>query len=386
MNTTLASELLALEEKGLRRSLRGISSAQGREVQLDGWSALNFASNDYLGLASDARLVAAAGRSMAGAGFGAGASRLVCGNFDEHTALERDIAALKKTEAAVLFSSGYMANIGIISALLGRDDVVFSDRLNHASIVDGIILSRAQMKRYPHIDMTALDALLSEAKSARRRMIVTDTVFSMDGDIAPLTELVALAQRHQAWLMVDEAHAFGIFGANGAGLAEETGTAGAIDIQMGTLSKAAGAFGAYVAGSKVLADYLVNAARSLVFTTALPPSVAAAGREAVNIIREEPQRRQRVRASSVFLRNEVRSMGLDVPSGITPIIPVILGDSGRAMRWSKALLAQGIFVPAIRPPTVPGGSARLRITVTTAHTDDDMQRCLAALRKVKDNE
>ncbi len=378
----MAAELLKLDGQGLRRSLREVASAQSREVILDGRPVLNFCSNDYLGLAADPRMALAAGSVAGQRGFGAGASRLVCGNFDEHTALERDIAALKKTEAALLFSAGYMANVGIISALVGRDDAVFSDRFNHASIVDGIVLSRASMRRYPHNDMAALDALLAAETNARRKLIVTDTVFSMDGDVAPLVELAALAKRHNAWLMVDEAHAFGLFGVSGSGMAEELGVAGVVDVQMGTLSKAAGSFGAYAAGSRVLVDHLLNAARSVVFTTALPPSVAAAGRAALRIIRAEPQRRQKVLRSAGSLREALQALGLDVPPGITPIIPVMLGSADRAVRWSKALLEEGIFVSAIRPPTVPSGSARLRVTVTAAHTGSDLEHCVSAFKKV----
>ncbi|MEI6437918.1 MAG: 8-amino-7-oxononanoate synthase [Candidatus Omnitrophota bacterium] len=386
MDRVLQAELTDLDRQGLRRSLREVSSVQSREIILDGLKVLNFCSNDYLGLASDHRLVAAAALVAEQRGFGAGASRLVCGHSDEHAALEREIAALKGTEAAILFSSGYMANVGIIPALVGREDAVFSDRLNHASIVDGMVQSRAQIKRYPHNDMAALEAMLSEAGKFRRKLIVTDTVFSMDGDIAPLKELTVLAKRHQAWLMVDEAHAFGLFGASGSGMAEEAGVAADVDIQMGTLSKAAGSFGAYAAGSRVLVDHLLNSARSVVFTTALPPSVAAASRAALGIIRSEPGRRQHVLASAAFLRRELRALGLNVPEGVTPIIPVILGEAGPAIAWSKALLEKGIFVSAIRPPTVPAGTARLRVTVTAAHTDADLERCLNVFKEVMSHE
>ena len=315
-------------------------------------------------------------------GFGAGASRLVCGNFDEHAALEAELAVYKNAEAALLFSTGYMANVGIISALVGREDVVLCDRLVHASILDGIVLSRAGMKRYPHNDMVELKNVLESVKRARRRLIVTESVFSMDGDTAPLEELAALAKKYDAWLMVDEAHAVGVFGKSGAGMVEEFGIMDKIDIQMGTLSKAAGSFGAYAAGSRTLFDYLVNTARSGIFSTALPPSVAAAGREALRLMSREPWRRERVRSLAVVLRQELKRLGLDVKDGITPIIPVMVGDADRAVRWSKALLNEGVFVSAIRPPTVPAGTARLRVTVTAAHTDEDLERCVLAFRKV----
>ena len=382
MNETLNRELVLLKDKGLLRSLRTVASSQGREIVLDGQRILNFCSNDYLGFAGDARIIEAARFAMDVRGFGAGASRLVCGNFDEHAALEAELAVYKNAEAALLFSTGYMANVGIISALVGREDVVLCDRLVHASILDGIVLSRAGMKRYPHNDMVELKNVLESVKRARRRLIVTESVFSMDGDTAPLEELAALAKKYDAWLMVDEAHAVGVFGKSGAGMVEEFGIMDKIDIQMGTLSKAAGSFGAYAAGSRTLIDYLVNTARSGIFSTALPPSVAAAGREALRLMSREPWRRERVRSLAVVLRQELKRLGLDVKDGITPIIPVMVGDADRAVRWSKALLNEGVFVSAIRPPTVPAGTARLRVTVTAAHTDEDLERCVLAFRKV----
>jgi glycine C-acetyltransferase len=379
----LQAELDVLKEKGLYRSLRTVQSGQGREIIYDGHRVLNFCSNDYLGLANHPRIILAVEKLIKDRGFGAGASRLVCGNFDEHGLLETAIASFKKTQAALVFSSGYMANVGIISSIAGRGDVVFSDRLNHASIVDGIISSRAELKRYPHCDMSVLEEMLTGEKNECRKLIVTDTVFSMDGDVAPLLEITALAKKYNAWVMVDEAHAFGLFGATGSGMAEEVGVSDCIDIQMGTLSKAVGSFGAYAAGSKVLVEYLINNARSFIFSTALPPAVAVASRAALEVVRGEPQRRERVRASSLFLRRELQQAGFDVPSGFTPIIPVLAGDAVRAQRWSKILLESGIFISAIRPPTVPAGTARLRVTVTAAHTDSDLARCIEAFKRIK---
>jgi 8-amino-7-oxononanoate synthase len=290
---------------------------------------------------------------------------------------------MKKTEAALVFSSGYMANAGIISALVGRDDVVFSDRLNHASIVDGIVLSRAELKRYPHNDVGALEELLAKATGARRRLIVTDTVFSMDGDVAPLKEIALLAKKYGAWFMVDEAHAFGVLGPTGCGLIEELGLETDVDIQMGTLSKAAGSFGAYAAGPRELIDHLVNTARSFIFTTGLPPAIAAASRAALTIMREEPGRRERVLRSAQRLRTGLRQFGFDTLQSVTPIIPVAIGEATRAVEFSKQLLERGVFVQAIRPPTVPQGTARLRVTVTAAHTDDDIARCLEVFKGVR---
>ncbi|NTV28664.1 MAG: 8-amino-7-oxononanoate synthase [Candidatus Omnitrophica bacterium] len=381
MKEVLRAELETLRSQGLYRTRRVMSSAQGREVVIDGKTVLNFCSNDYLGLAADARLVSAAGESLGRSGFGSGASRLICGDFETHRLLEAELARWKGTEAALVFSCGYMANTGTISALADRETVVFSDRLNHASIVDGIILSRAELRRYPHNDVAALEGMLSSTGEDRRKLVVTDTVFSMDGDVAPLRELVALCRKYGAWLMVDEAHAFGVMGPTGAGLAEALGVAGDVDVQMGTLSKAAGSFGAYVAGSKELVDHLVNRARSFVYTTAIPPSVAAAGLAALGVMRAEPERRQRVLSLATKLRQGLAGLGCDTLNSTTPIIPVMVKDAERAVRLSGKLFELGILAQAIRPPTVPSGSARLRVTVTAAHTEEDLVRCLEAFRE-----
>jgi 8-amino-7-oxononanoate synthase len=384
MRSAFRQELEEIKAGGLYRSLRELSSPQGREIVLDGNKVLNFCSNDYLGLAADPRLSAAAHKAMVQRGFGSGSSRLVCGNSDEHVQLEKELARFKKTEAALVFSSGYMANVGILSALCGREDIIFSDKLNHASIVDGCVLSRAELRRYPHNVVNALEELLAKARDFRRKLIVTDTVFSMDGDLAPLKDLVSLAKEHAAWLMVDEAHAFGIFGPTGAGLVEEEDLSSDVPIQMGTLSKAAGSFGAYVAGSQELVDYLVNTARSFIFTTAMPPAVAAASRAALQIIREEPDRRQHLLRNADRLRRELQGLGFDTLQSLSPIIPVVVGQAERAVDLSRRLLERGIFVSAIRPPTVPKGTARLRVTVTAAHTDDDITRCITAFAGMRD--
>ncbi len=332
--------------------------------------------------AADPRLAAAAQKAMARYGFGSGASRLVCGDMDEHEILEEEIALFKGAASALLFSSGYMANTGIVPSLVGREDAVFSDRLNHASIVDGIVLSRAHLYRYPHVDMNALDEMLAKA-TARRKLIVTDTVFSMDGDIAPLKEIVALAKKHQAWLMVDEAHAFGVLGPTGAGCAEALGLEAEIHVQMGTLSKAAGSYGAYAAGSVELRNFLINTARSFIFTTALPPAVAAASRAALVIMREEPWRRAKVMDNARLMREGLQKAGFDTLKSATPIIPVMVGAAADASAISRKLLSAGIFVAAIRPPTVPKGAARLRVTVTAAHTEDDINRCIEAFKHAR---
>lgn len=368
----LEEDLNDLEQKGLKRRLRLVSGSQGREIILDGKKVLNFCSNNYLGLADDPRLRQAAIRAMEQEGLGSGASRLVCGNMSSHQQLEQELADFKESERCLLFSSGYMANVGILSGLFGRDDIIFSDKLNHASIVDGIVLSRAECRRYPHVDMAALEDGLRGAEAYRRRLIVTDSVFSMDGDCAPLQTIVDLAGRYQAMVMVDEAHAFGVLGASGKGLVEHLGLDGKIDIQMGTFSKAAGGYGAYCCGTRPLIEYLINHARSFIYTTGLPPSLAAAALEAVRIIRDEPERRTRLLENAVYVRNALRAMGFDTLSSETPIIPVVVKDAGLAVDFSRRLWECGIFVPAIRPPTVPVNTSRLRVTVMATHTRGDL--------------
>ncbi len=377
-------ELAALERQGLKRRLRGVTGAQGRKIILDGNEVLNFCSNNYLGLADDPRLRWAAVECIEQEGVGSGASRLVCGNMAAHRELEESIARFKGEESCLLFSTGYMANVGIISSVFGRGDMIFCDRLNHASILDGIILSQAQFKRYPHNDMEALEEMLRTTTRTgfRRRGIITDSVFSMDGDIAPLDRIVALAREYDCLVMVDEAHALGVMGKSGKGLAEHFGVEDKIDIQMGALSKAAGSFGAYCCGSKELADFLVNKARSFIYTTALPPSVAAASKKAVEIIRDEPALRHKLWANTDYFRKAVAAMGFNTLSSQTPIIPIVVGEPAVAVEFSKRLLEEGIFVSAIRPPTVPVHTARLRLTVMATHTREDLDYTLAKLEEV----
>ena len=381
MNTDfLQQDLLDLESGGIYRSLKTIDSPQGREITLNGKRVLNFCSNDYLGLANHARIKEAAIEAIEEYGLGSGASRLVCGNMSPHEKLEAELAQFKNTESVLLFSSGYMANTGIIPALMDRHSVVLSDKLNHASITDGIILSRARLVRYPHSDMQALQEILKGLPTTKRKLIVTDSVFSMDGDRAPLKEIIDLAGRYGAMVMVDEAHAFGVLGRSGSGLVEELGLEGQVDIQMGTLSKAAGSFGAYACGTKVLRDYLINKSRSFIYTSALPPALAQASRAALQIILEGNHLRRQLKENADYLRARVRMMGYDTMNSSTPIIPVLVKDPLQAKAMSQRLLEQGIFVQAIRPPTVPMGSSRLRLTVMATHTQEDLNRFLNALR------
>ncbi|HBO97852.1 MAG TPA: 8-amino-7-oxononanoate synthase [Candidatus Omnitrophica bacterium] len=375
-------ELAALERQGLKRCLRDVTGAQGRKIILDGKEVLNFCSNNYLGLADDPRLRRAAVECIEQEGIGSGASRLVCGNMTALRELEETIARFKGAESCLTFSTGYMANVGIISSVFGRDDIIFSDRLNHASIIDGIILSQARFKRYPHNDMEALEKMLRAATGFRRRGIITDSVFSMDGDIASLDKIVELARQYDCLVMIDEAHALGVMGKNGKGLAEHLGVEDKIDIQMGTLSKAAGSFGAYCCGSKALIDFLINKARSFIYTTAMPPAVAAAAQRAVEIIRDEPTLRQKLWMNTEYFKKGVDQMGFNTLKSQTPIIPIVVGESSVAVEFSRRLLEEGIFVSAIRPPTVPAGTARLRLTVMATHTREDLEYTLEKLRVI----
>jgi glycine C-acetyltransferase len=375
-------ELEELRLAGLYRQKRLIGGAQESRVLLDGRETILLCSNNYLGLANHPLLKEAAIRAVERYGTGSGASRLVSGTMELHEALERRIAVFKRTEAALVFNSGYAANTGIIPALVGRGDLIFSDRLNHASIVDGALLSRAKLVRYPHSDMATLRRLLSETDSAGRRLIVTDGVFSMDGDIALLTELISLKKEFGALLMVDDAHATGVLGATGRGSAEQWGVREGIDIHMGTLGKALGSFGAYAAASREIIDYLVNRARSFIFSTSLPPSVLAAGIAALDVV-DSPEGailRRRLADNSERFRNALRDAGFDTMGSITQIVPVCVGGVKNVMAFSELLLADGIFVQGIRPPTVPAGSCRLRCTVMATHEEPDLEKAVTAMK------
>jgi 8-amino-7-oxononanoate synthase len=379
----LSAELAELDAGSLRRTRRLLESAQGTSVRVDGRSYLSFCSNDYLGLAAHPALAQAAHAAIEQYGSGAGASHLVTGHSRAHHELEQALAAFTGWPAALLFSSGYMANLGVVSALVGRHDAVFADRLNHACLNDAALLSRAQFHRHAHGDLQALARQLA-ASSARRKLIAVDAVFSMDGDIAPLPDLLALAEQHDAWLLVDDAHGFGVLG-EGRGTPAHFG----LDLQrcaqrmvyMGTLGKAAGVFGAFVAGAPALVELLMQKSRTYVFTTALPPMVAGALLAGLRVIEHEPQRRQHLRALIARFRDGMRGLGGGVlAASQTAIQPWIVGTPQRALALSAALAGRGVLVPAIRPPTVPAGSSRLRISLSAAHTFDDVDRLCLALR------
>lgn len=376
----LAEELAQLEGKGLRRSLLLVESAQDAYVTVAGRSVLSLCSNNYLGLANHPAVIEAACRAARDYGVGSGGSRLVSGSMRVHCDLEERLAAFKKTEAALLFNSGYHANIGVIAALMGTGDAVFSDALNHASLIDGCRLSRATVRVYRHGDVGHLEELLA-ATPARRRLIVTDSVFSMDGDRAPLREICHAAERLGALVMVDEAHATGVLGSTGAGLVELLGLSDRVHVQMGTLGKALGSFGAYVAGSRTLIDYLTNSARSFIYTTALPPPAVAAAAAALDIVVREPARRAALARNARRLRSRLRAAGFDLPAGDDGhIVPVLIGGSGATMRIAEALLEQGVLARGIRPPSVPPGTARIRATVMATHTRADIDKAISAFR------
>ena len=374
-------ELAQRQAAGLARRLRRIDGAQDTWVTVDGHRAVLLCSNNYLGLANHPALREAAARAAMDFGVGAGASRLISGSMHLHHELEERLAAFKGSEAALLFTSGYHANIGAIGALVGAGDAVFSDALNHASIVDGCRLSRAQVVVFPHVDVDALDALLAHTP-ARRRLVVTDSIFSMDGDTAPLAAICDVAERHGAMVMVDEAHATGVVGAHGGGVVEAAGVRDRVTMQMGTLGKALGTFGAFVAARRPVIDLLINAARSFIYTTALPPPVVAAGLAALSVVEREPHRRHQLATNATALHAGLSRLGLTLPATPGHILPVLIGDAARTMRLSDGLLADGVFVQGIRPPTVPPDTARLRITLTATHTPDDLQFAIAAFDRV----
>jgi 8-amino-7-oxononanoate synthase len=377
----LNQRLAALRQQGLHRELRRVDSPQSPRIKIGGKTFLNFSSNDYLGLANDSILKSAAIKAVEKFGAGAGASRLICGSLAPFHELEESLAAFKKTEAALTFTSGYAAAVGTICALLGKDDIIVIDKLVHACIVDAARLCGAKLRVFDHNDLNDLENILkwaeknSKAESGKRKaeiLVVTESIFSMDGDAAPLREIVALKNKYGAWLMIDEAHATGIFGKNGRGLADELGVADQIEIQMGTLGKALGASGGYICGSRALIDFLVNRARSFIFSTAPVPAVAAAATAAIQFVQSKNGEARRK-----ILRERIRQLNSEFQSAI---IPILIGDENKAILAAEKLLAQNIFVPAIRFPTVARGKARLRVTLAAAHSENDIFDLARALK------
>ncbi|RKZ45078.1 MAG: 8-amino-7-oxononanoate synthase [Candidatus Parabeggiatoa sp. nov. 3] len=382
MNSYLQSLIQQRQEADLYRTRRQHTGPQTPTLQIDGQPYLAFCSNDYLGLASDSRLKRALQDSVEHYAVGSGASHLITGHTKAHHDLENTLAVFTQRESALLFSTGYMANLGVITALVGRRDAIFLDKLNHASLVDAAILSRAQLHRYPHNKLSTLARLLAKSTAAHK-LIVTDGVFSMDGDIAPLPDLVELAKTHQAWLMVDDAHGLGVLGNTGGGTLEHYGlTAQDVPVLMGTLGKAFGVFGAFVAGSALLIEALIQSARSYIYTTALPPAIAETVQTSLMLAKTDSWRRQRLQELIRYFRNAAAQHHIPLMDTFTPIQPIILGESQKALAVSAALYKQGILVTAIRPPTVPQGSARLRITISALHEENQIDRLIKALVNV----
>jgi glycine C-acetyltransferase len=374
-------ELAELRARGLGRWPRVLAGAQRPIARYDDREVINLCSNNYLGLADHPALKAAALDAIATLGVGSGAVRTIAGNMAIHQQLEAELAAFKRTEAALLFQSGFAANAGTVAALLGPEDVVVSDELNHASIIDGCRLSGAEKRIFPHKDADAARRLLADARGARRRLLITDGVFSMDGDIAPLPALVSAAEEFGAIMMVDDAHASGVVGQDGRGTVDHFGLHGRVHIQVGTLSKAFAGLGGYVAGSRALVELLMARARPLLFSTSHPPAVAASALAAVRLVQQEPDLIARLWRNTRLFKQGLQRLGFDTGASETPITPVIVGDERRAMALSDRLFDEGVFALGIAFPTVPRGRARVRTIVTAAHTDEQLERALEAFAR-----
>ncbi|PWR74251.1 8-amino-7-oxononanoate synthase [Methanospirillum lacunae] len=371
------SRIDEIQRSGKYRQLRLVEQTSGPEMVMDGKKLLNFASNNYLGLSNHPVICQRASDSIATWGTGSGASRLITGNTSIHEELEKKIADFKKQESSVVFNCGYMANVGGITALTDKDCIIYSDSLNHASIIDGARLSKAKIVVYDHCDLRDLEAKI-RAHGKTGGLIVSDGVFSMDGDIAPVPELAEISSQYECALMIDDAHGTGVLGKAGRGVCEYFNLDDGVDLHMGTLSKALGSEGGFIAGSDLLAEILRNVARPFIFSTALTPSSIAASSAAIDILLEENWRIRKLSDNSRYLREGIQSMGLDVPDGITPIIPVIIGKNDDTVLFSSILEQEGIFSPAIRPPTVPEGSGRIRLTVMATHTRDHLDQAISS--------
>ena len=374
-------ELKRIKESGLYRQMKYLQSPQQPYVKIAGKSYLMLSSNSYLGLCNDQRLKQAAMDAMEKYGVGSGGSRLTTGSYEVHKKLEDEIAAFKGAEAALLFNTGYMANVGAISSIAGKDWLIFSDRFNHASIIDGCRLSGAEIIIYEHCDASDLETK-AHSHRGRRALVVTDGLFSVDGDIAPLPEIVQVAKKYNMLLMVDDAHATGVLGENGGGTADYFGLQNEIDIQMGTFSKALASEGGFIAGNRGLIDYLANKARSFIFSTALAPATVAVSLRALEIVQAEPRLRQSLIANSAWFRKKLREIGFEIMDFPTPIISVVLGQPELTVNFSNRLMGKNIFVSAIRPPTVPQGTSRLRINLMAIHTADDLAPVIDSMASI----
>lgn len=377
----IEKDLAHIRDKNLYRALTELGTGQSPEITIDGKRYILLASNSYLGLSVDPRVVEAAGRALGKYGTGSGGSRLVSGSTDLHRELEERIASFKSADAAILFSSGYLANIGTISTLIGEGDMVYSDELNHASIIDGCRLSRADIRIYRHLDSGHLESLLTSDRARKgKRLIVTDTVFSMDGDLAPLPCLVGLSERFGCMLMVDEAHATGVLGKRGSGATEHFGVEDEVPVVMGTLSKAIGSLGGYIAGSRELVDFIRNRVRSYIFDTSLPAASLAASIAAIDIIENEPGRREHLWRLIKMFRSGLIDIGLTVLPSDSAIVPVLVGGAGPALDFAAALRENGVYTPAVRPPSVPEGMCRIRATLMAGHTEEHVGLALRAFK------
>lgn len=378
----LEQELAERQAAGLLRRRRLLESPQSAHIRVDGKAVLSFCSNDYLGLAHHPALAAAMQQAAASAGSGSGASHLITGHHVLHDALEQALASFTGLPAALYFSTGYMANLGVVAALMRRGDAIFADKLNHASLNDAAVLSRAEMQRYRHNDIAHLAQLL-EKSSATRKLVVADAVFSMDGDIAPVPALLELCERHDAWLLLDDAHGFGVLGTHGEGVLGHFGARSPRIIYMATLGKAAGVAGAFVAAEQVVIDYLLQHARTYIYTTASPPPQAAAVLAALEVIAADDARRAHLQRLIIHLKSHLQSRRWSLMPSATAIQPLLVGSNHDALRLSELLLARGVLVPAIRPPTVPPGTARLRISLSAAHSIEDIDCLLTALAEAE---
>ncbi len=379
----ISDELRKIKESGLYRELNIVEGAQGTHLKIKGKACLSFCSNNYLGLANNPLVIKAVKDAVEKYGWGTGASRLVSGNMRMHEALEGEISRFKEKEASIVFPTGYMANIGTISSLVSKGDLIICDKLNHASIIDGCRLSGAEFRVYPHCEMEKLENILKKSTKYPRKLIVTDTVFSMDGDIAPLPDIVRIAHKYKAMVMVDEAHGTGVFGKKGMGVVEHFNLSKKISIVMGTLSKAVGSLGGYVSGDADLINFLRNKARPFMYTTALPPAVCAASIAGIKLIQKDPSLRTSLWNNVRYLKKELGLLNLNVIPSESPVIPILIGDAKKAVDVSKFLYKKGILILAIRPPTVPAKSSRLRMTVMSTHTKKDLEKLLDVLSNVQ---
>ena len=367
-----------LRARGLFRPFQVLQTPQGPRIRIAGRELINMSSNDYLGLANHPELREAAKAGADAWGSGAGAVRTIAGTLDVHEALEAELAAWKGAEATLVFQSGFAGNLGTIPALVGRGDVILSDELNHASIIDGCRLSRAEIRRFAHADADSLREQLTACAPDQRKLVVTDGVFSMDGDIAPLPDICEVAESFDAMVMVDDAHGSGVLGRGGRGSVDHFGLHGRVHVQLGTLSKAIGSMGGYIAGSQGLRDYLTHTARPLLFSTSHPPAVVEASRAAIRVLSREPERVDRLWANARFFKQGLSDLGMDLGRSATPITPVIVGEAERAHALSDRLRQRGVFVQSVVFPTVPRGAARVRAMVSAAHSEEDLAQAIAA--------